>query len=146
MWKCECGEFNNEELEFCVKCERVRLTEAVAEPQKKKQVSTRAMFRRVQDFILLDIAFCAMVALYCLIVDDVVTILPAQQFATAVPEVAKTTLPIIVIVLFQVLLAINILRMLYGTALSSERNNLFLQRIYKMLKEKDDEGKKGGSA
>ena len=140
MWKCECGEFNNDDLVFCVACERPRLTEAGRAPEQLKQLSTQAMFRRIQDFILFDIAFCATVALYCVFVDG--WLLPLESLG-AVPEVFKTTLPIIAIILFQILLAINVLRMLYQAALNSERNTVFLHRLYQMLKESD--GKKGGS-
>ncbi len=145
MWKCECGEFNNDEFEFCVSCERVRLTGPAAESDEKKQLTTRALFRRIQDFVLFDIAFCAMVALYCLFVEDVLKILPTEEFgAVEVPQAMRTTLPIIAIILFQILLAINVLRMLYASALNSERNSLFLQRVYQMLKEKEDEKKGTG--
>jgi hypothetical protein len=145
MWKCECGEFNNDDLEFCVSCQAVRLAAPGAEPGEKKQLTVRAMFRRIQDFVLLDIAFCAMVALYCFFVDDIGRALAPQDFeATEVPVALKTTLPIIAVVLFQVLLVINILRMIYSSALSSERNNLFLQRIYRMLKENPGGKKKSG--
>lgn len=143
MWKCECGEFNNDDLEFCVSCDRVRLGGFPKELNQRKQVSTRDVFRRIQDFILFDIAFCAMVALYCFFVEDIGKFLPWQQFGKVeVPEALKTTLPIIAIILFQVLLLINVLRMLYGSALNTERNNLFLERIYQMLKEKEREKKK----
>lgn len=143
MWKCECGEFNNDELEFCVRCDRVRLSAPSAEPNQRKQLTAKDMFRRIQDFILFDVAFCAMVALYCLFVEDIWKLLPGQQFVEVpVPEALKTTLPIIAIVLFQVLLVINILRMLYSSALNSERNTLFLQKIYQMLKEKEQDKKK----
>jgi len=143
MWKCECGEFNNDELEFCVRCERVRLSTSPTESGQRKQLTAKDMFRRIQDFILFDVAFCAMVAMYCLFVEDIWKLLPGQQFTEVpVPEALKTTLPIIAIILFQVLLVINILRMLYSSALSSERNSLFLQKIYQMLKEKDQDRKK----
>lgn len=139
MWKCECGEFNNDDLEFCGQCERPRLSDAAG---RGKQVTTRSMFRRIQDFILFDIAFCAMVALYCVIVDG--KVLPAERFGTIeVPEVLKTTLPIIAIILFQILLVINVLRMLYTSALTSEKNSILLRRIYQMLK-KDQNNKPGG--
>jgi len=142
MWQCECGEFNNEEFEFCVSCARARLADSATE-SNKKQLTTRRMFRRIQDFILFDIAFCAMVALYCFFVEDIVRILPSRHFGSVqVPQALKTTLPIILIILFQVLLLINVLRMLYNSALNTERNNLFLQRIYQMLREKEDEKKK----
>ncbi len=134
MWKCECGEFNNDELEFCVSCDRPRLGDPTRQATEGKQLTIRSMFRRIQDFVVFDIAFCAMVALYCVFVDG--TLLPAERFGTIeVPEVLKTTLPIIAIILFQILLVINILRMLYSSALNSERNSLFLHRIYQMLKE-----------
>lgn len=143
MWKCECGEFNNDDLEFCVACQRVRLSEPAAQPDEKKEPTTRAIFRRIQDFILLDIAFCAMVALYCFFVEDIIKALAPPQFGTPqVSEALKTTLPIIAIILFQVLLLINILRMLYSSALSSEKNTLFLRRIYQMLKENEGSKKK----
>ncbi len=141
MWKCECGEFNNDDLEYCVKCDRPRLSAPGREADQTKQLTTRSMFRRIQDFILFDIAFCAMVALYCVFVDG--QLLPPERFGTIeVPQVLKTTLPIIAIILFQILLVINILRMLYNSALNSERNSLLLQRVYRMLKE--DENKKRG--
>jgi len=142
MWKCECGEFNNNDLDFCVRCQKIRLTDADAQSDQKKQLTTRAMFRRIQDFILFDIAFCAIVALYCFFV-ELGELVPELHFPKFdLPQVLKTTLPLIAIILFQVLLAINILRMLYGAAINSERNQLFLQRIYQMLSEKEDEKKK----
>jgi len=96
------------------------------------------MFRRIQDFILFDIAFCAMVALYCVSVEHIGNLLPPERFGRIeVPESLKTTLPIIAIILFQILLAINVLRMVYNSALNSEKNTLFLQRIYQMLKENE---------
>jgi hypothetical protein len=143
MWKCDCGEFNNDDLEFCVRCQRPRLTELEASRGKKAELKTKGMFRRIQDFILLDIAFCAMVALYCFLVEDIGKLLSPQQLGeVVVPEVLKTTLPIIAIVLFQILLLINVLRMLYDSALRSERNGLFLERIYRMLREESKEEKK----
>jgi hypothetical protein len=144
MWKCDCGEFNNDDLEFCVSCAMVRVADPTSHRTRKKQLSSRAMFRRIQDFLLFDIAFCSMVALYCFVADDIAHILPVQQFPNVeVPAVLKTTLPIIAIILFQVLLAVNVLRMLYSTALNSERNSLFLRQIYHMLKEKEDKEKPG---
>jgi len=101
------------------------------------------MFRRIQDFILFDIAFCAMVALYCVFVGRIAEFLsPEGTEAIKESQALTTTLPIIAVVLFQILLAINVLRMVYNSALNSERNSLLLQRIYRMLKE--GENKKGG--
>lgn len=136
MWKCECGEFNNDALELCVSCERPRLSSSNGQRSEKKEFTARAMFRRIQDFILFDVAFCAMVALYCVFVDG--KLLLPEQFTIDVPEVLKTTLPIIAIILFQILLAVNVLRMLYNSALNSERNSLLLQRMYQMLKEDEE--------
>jgi hypothetical protein len=142
MWKCECGEFNNDDLDFCVRCDRVRLTAPDSQSGEKKQLTTQGMFRRIQDFILFDIAFCAIVALYCFFV-ELGNIVPELDFLKLdLPQVLKTTLPIIAIILFQVLLMINVLRMLYGSAINSERNRLFLQRIYRMLSEKENEKNK----
>ncbi len=139
MWKCECGEFNNDDLEFCVSCERPRLSDLLASSTPKEQLGTRSTFRRIQDFILFDIAFCAMVALYCVLVEHIGSFLPPERFgAVEVPESLKTTLPIIAIILFQILLAINILRMLYNSALNSEKNSFLLRRVYQMLKEKEE--------
>jgi len=73
-----------------------------------------------------------MVALYCVLVDG--RLLPLKSFGP-VPDVFKTTLPIIAIILFQILLAINVLRMFYNSALNSERHTFLLQRIYQILKE-----------
>jgi hypothetical protein len=138
MWKCECGEFNNDDLEFCVSCGRVHLSESAQEANHNKQLATRSMFRKIQDFILFDVAFCAMVALYCFFVENIGNILPAREFAKVeVPQALKTTLPIIAIILFQILLVVHVLRMVYSSALNSERNSLFLQRIYQMLKESE---------
>ena len=142
MWKCECGEFNNDDLEFCVSCERPRLSEPVPGSTPKKQLGTRSTFRRIQDFILFDIAFCAMVALYCVLVEHISSFLPPERFgAVEVPESLKTTLPIIAIILFQILLAVNILRMLYNSALNSEKNSFLLRRVYQMLKEKEEKNR-----
>ena len=139
MWKCECGEFNNEDFEFCVSCERPRLSAPPGSRASGKRLTTRSAFRRIQDFILFDIAFCAMVALYCVLVEYIGYILPPERFGTVeVPQSLRTTLPIIAVVLFQILLAINILRMLYNSALNSERNSFLLHRIYQILKEKDE--------
>lgn len=96
MWKCECGEFNNDELEFCVRCDRVRLSTPSAELNQRKQLTAKDMFRRIQDFILFDIAFCAMVALYCLFVEDIWKLLPGQQFVEIpVPEPSKQLSPLL---------------------------------------------------
>ena len=142
MWKCECGEFNNDEHDFCVRCQKVRLTPPEAQPTGKKELSIRAMFRRMQEFILFDVAFCAMIALYCVFVEYIDTILPPERFGVIeVPESLKTTLPIIAVILFQVLLVVNILRMLYSVAVNGERNRVFLERIHRLLTEKKDEDK-----
>jgi cellulose synthase/poly-beta-1,6-N-acetylglucosamine synthase-like glycosyltransferase len=142
MWKCECGEFNNDEHDFCVQCQKVRLTPPEAQPAGQKELSTRGMFRRMQEFILFDIAFCAMIALYCVFVEYIDIILPPERFGVIeVPESLKTTLPIVAVILFQVLLVVNILRMVYSVAVNAERNRLFLERIHRLLTEKKDEGK-----
>jgi hypothetical protein len=143
MWKCECGEFNNDKLEFCVSCQRPRLSEPL-DASVPKKLSTRSAFRRIQDFILFDIAFCAMVALYCVMVEYIGNVLPPERFGVIeVPQSLKTTLPIIAIILFQILLAINVLRMIYNSALNSEKNSLLLRQMYNMLKEKEEEKKRG---
>lgn len=142
MWKCECGEFNNDEHDFCLTCQKVRLTPPDAQATGPKELPTQAMFRRMQEFVLFDIAFCAMIALYCVFVEYIDWILPPERFGPiVVPESLKTTLPIIAVILFQMLLVVNVLRMLYSLAVNTERNRVLLDRIHQLLTQKKDGNK-----
>jgi hypothetical protein len=142
MWKCECGEFNNDEHDFCLTCQKVRLSPPDAQATGTKELPTQAMFRRMQEFVLFDVAFCAMIALYCVFVEYIDMILPPERFGVIeVPESLKTTLPIIAVILFQMLLVVNVLRMLYTLAVNAERNRAFLHRIHQLLTQKKDGNK-----
>lgn len=142
MWKCECGEFNNDEQDFCQACHRVRLNPPDAQATGVKELPTEGMFRRMQEFVLFDVAFCSMIALYCVFVEYIDKILPPERFGPiVVPESLKTTLPIIAVILFQILLVVNVLRMLYSLAVNAERNRVFLHRIHDLLAQKKDGNK-----
>ena len=121
MWQCECGEFNNDRTQFCLKCGQIKILDIDTVEKNldaESEYHTQAMFRRIQDFLLFDIAFTALIALYCF----------WRKFDVA--------LPIIVLILTQILLVVNILRMFYKSALNSERNSIFLQRIYEIVSER----------
>jgi len=133
MWRCECGEFNNDEHDFCVTCKRVRVEEEIEEGISCNVSTLEVMFRRVQDFILIDIALLAIIALYCFLAE------------------LKEAVPIVVLLLFQIILVTNLLRMLYQAAMTSERNSIFLHKIHKLLLEQraeneNKEEKNGGPA
>ena len=115
MWQCDCGEFNNDEHDFCTGCKQVRVTQDENYDPEKHAVKLENMFKRVQDFVLADIALCALIALYCFIIG------------------LKEAVPIIVILLFQILLVLGILRMIYQASLTSERNSIYLNKIHKLI-------------
>jgi len=121
MWQCECGEFNNDEADFCAACNQVRVAKDEQYEPEKHALALQAIFRRMQDFIVVDIALSALVALYC--------------FMTGL----KNALPIIVLLLFQIILVTGLLRMLYQLAITAERNSIFISKIHKLLLEREKE-------
>ena len=121
MWQCECGEFNNEEVDFCGSCKQVKVAKNEQYEPEKHASALENIFRRMQDFVVVDIALSALVALYC--------------FITGL----KQALPIIVLVLFQTLLIAGLLRMIYQLAMTAERNSIFISKIHKLLLERGSE-------
>lgn len=118
MWQCECDEFNNDDHDFCVVCKRIRVDKGTKHDPTPHVGHIEGMFRRIQDFILIDVAFMALIALYC--------------FFSGLKE----AVPVIVLLLFQIFLMVNLLRMIYQAAMTAERNSVFLHKIYELLLEK----------
>ena len=123
MWTCECGEFNNDGASFCVACKKVRIVDKQKEDIKEAVHETENMFRKIQEFILLDIA------LLCIVAD------PDDK-------VIAYILLFIVVILFQLFLLIGILRMFYKSAINAERNTYFLQKIYELVKQEEAKDEK----
>ena len=121
MWQCECGEFNNEGIDFCGSCKQVKVSKDEQYQPEKQASALESVFRRMQDFVVVDIALSALVALYCFIIG------------------LKEALPIIVLLLFQTLLITGLLRMIYQLAMTSERNSIFISKIHKLLLERESE-------
>ncbi len=132
MWTCECGEFNNDGASFCVACKKVRITDKEKENMEEVVHETENMFRKIQEFILLDIAILCVVAVASFVV----------AMYTELEQDYKTIIYIglfIVIILFQLMLVIGVLRMFYSSAVNAERNTFFLQKIYQLIKEEEEE-------
>ena len=127
MWQCECGEFNNDELSYCIACNKVRIEKKKEKGPEKIILTTDSMFRRIQDFILFDIAFTALIAVYCF-------------WRGKNLEAFEGICAIIVLILFQLLLVINLLRMFYNAVINAERNTFFLQKIYEIMRERKEIG------
>ena len=131
MWTCECGEFNNDGASFCVACKKVRIADKDKESMKEIVHETESMFRKIQEFILLDIAMLCVVAVASFFV----------AMYTELEQDYKTIIYIglfIVIILFQLMLVIGMLRMFYSSAVNAERNTFFLQKIYQLMKEEEE--------
>lgn len=120
MWQCECSAFNNDEHNFCPACKRIRVDdESTSIDPSEKAANIEAMFRRIQDFILIDVAFMAIIALYCFL------------------SGLKEAVPVIVLLLFQIFLVVNLIRLVYQVAMTTERNSVFLHKIHDLLLEKN---------
>jgi hypothetical protein len=135
MWTCECGEFNNDDASFCVACKKVRIADKDKESMKEIVHETENMFRKIQEFILLDIAMLCVVAVVSFVV----------AMYTELEQDYKTIIYIglfIVIILFQLMLVIGMLRMFYSSAVNAERNTFFLQKIYQLMKEEEEKADK----
>ena len=135
MWHCECGEFNNDQASFCVACKRVRITGETTEDVGKAVHATESMFRKIQEFILLDIALLALVAIVSFLISK-------WSGFNSDEKIYAYVMLFIVIILFQLFLMIAILRMLYNAAINAERTTFFLQKIYELIKH--DEEKSDG--
>ena len=130
MWTCECGEFNNDQASFCVACKKVRITDKQKDDMKESVHETENMFRKIQEFVLLDIAILFVVAAVSFFV---------AMYTELEPDY-KTIIYIglfIVVILFQLILLIGILRLFYSSAINAERNTFFLQKIYELVKEEE---------
>jgi hypothetical protein len=145
MWQCECGEFNNEESVYCVRCNKLRVVKEPASARQVTQTNTESVFRRIQEFILLDIAVTALLVVYCFWrasqrveihgPDGEVFTMPAVSF--------DSVIPLLVVVILQMGLLVHLMRAFYRTAINSERNSIFLQKIYENyegLAEEEEEG------
>jgi hypothetical protein len=146
MWQCECGEFNNEESSYCVQCNKLRVIKAKAPRRPAAPANTETVFRRIQDFILLDIAVTALLVVYCFwrasqSVDVNMEVKYPEGTGTfAIPGLAfEAVIPLLVVVILQMALVVQLLRAFYRVALSSERNAIFLQKIYQNLEGTDEE-------
>lgn len=135
MWTCECGEFNNDEASFCVACKKVRIVDKQKEDIKEAVHETENMFRKIQEFILLDIALLCIVAIVSFVVAVYADFDPDDK-------VIAYILLFIVVILFQLFLLIGILRMFYNAAINAERNTFFLQKIYELVKQDETKAEK----
>jgi hypothetical protein len=138
MWQCECGEFNNDEGSFCVACKKVRISEQSKDDIKKTVHATESMFRKIQEFILLDIALLALVAVVSFLIQG-------WSGLETDGKIYAYVLLFVVVILFQLFLLIGILRMFYNAAVNSERNSFFLQRIYELIKHEEEKDEESGS-
>jgi hypothetical protein len=148
MWQCECGEFNNEDNTYCVRCNKIRVIKEQASARQRAPVNTDSIFRRIQDFILLDIGLTALVVVYCfwrasqkvqLVEVDGEQYLPRSVAFEAV-------IPILLVLIIQMGLLVHVLRVFYRTAINSERNSIFLQKIYEKYEGLDEEDEPEESA
>ena len=132
MWQCECGEFNNEESSYCVQCNKLRVIKAKAPARPATPTNTETVFRRIQDFILLDIAVTALLVVYCFWrASQPVQIKSPDGEEFTMPAVAfESVVPLLLVVILQMWLLVYLLRAFYRVALTSERNAIFLQKIY----------------
>lgn len=150
MWQCECGEFNNEESTYCVQCNKLRVVKVKAKPPARPApTNTETIFRRIQDFILLDIAVTALLVVYCFWrASQPVQIRAAESGEVlTMPGVAfESVVPLLLAVILQMWLLVYLLRAFYRVALSSERNAVFLQKIYQSLEGTEEEEKAEESA
>ena len=133
MWQCECGEFNNDDNAFCVRCNKIRVIEERARTRQRAPMNTQTMFRRIQDFILLDIALTALLVVYCFWrASEKLPIEEGSDGTLFLPRNVpfEAVIPVLVVVILQFGLLVHLLRAFYHTAMSSERNSIFLQKIY----------------
>jgi hypothetical protein len=132
MWQCECGEFNNDESTYCVRCNKVRPVTETATTRQRTPTNTESLFRRIQDFILLDIAFTALMVVYCFWrASQKMEVTTPDGETFMVPGLAfEGAIPLLLVVIFQLWVAVYLVRAFYRTAINSERNSIFLQRIY----------------
>jgi hypothetical protein len=139
MWQCECGEFNNEDSAYCLRCNKLRVIKDKVAERQQTASNTQTVFRRIQDFILLDIGVTALLVVYCfwrasqsIDVTTEVEYSAGKGHATfAVPGLAfEAVIPLLVVVILQMALLVHLLRVFYRTAINSERNSIFLQKIY----------------
>ena len=135
MWTCECGEFNNDQASFCVACKKVRISDKKMEDVSNAVHATEGMFRKIQDFILLDIALLCIVAVVSFII-EMYTKFDFQN------KIIIYILIFIIAVIFQLFLLIGILRMFYSAAVNAERNTFFLQKIYELMKHEEEKPEK----
>jgi len=142
MWQCECGEFNNEENTYCVRCNKVRVIKERARARRQTPTNTDTLFRRIQDFILLDIAVTALVVVYCFWrASQGVPIEEGADGMFYVPRgiAFEAVIPLLLVVILQLGLLVHVLRVLYKSAITSERNSIFLQKIYETYEGLADE-------
>jgi hypothetical protein len=132
MWQCECGEFNNEESTYCVRCNKVRVIEEKARARQRGPMNTDTVFRRIQDFVLFDVAVTALVVVYCFWqASQKVRIeeIDGEQFISRGMGF-ESVIPLLLVVILQLGLLVHLLRIFYHVAVTSERNSIFLQKIY----------------
>lgn len=148
MWQCECGEFNNEENAYCVRCNKLRVIKDWARARQRRPMNTEAIFRRIQDFILLDVAVTALLVVYCFwrASQKVQIEGPNGELFTMRGVAFESVIPLLVVVIMQMGLLVHLLRVLYRTAINSERNSIFLQKIYEKYEGIAEEDEKEESA
>ncbi len=148
MWQCECGEFNNDESTFCVRCNKLRVVKEPKAARQRTPTNTDTLFRRIQDFILLDIAFTALVVVYCFWrASQKMEVITPKGETFMVPGLAfEAAIPLLLVVIFQIWVAVYLLRAFYRTAINSERNSMFLQKIYEKYEGLADEEEETESA
>jgi hypothetical protein len=148
MWQCECGEFNNEESAYCVRCNKVRVIKEKARARQRAPMNTDTVFRRIQDFVLFDIAVTALVVVYCVWqASQKVRIeeIDGEQFISRGMGF-ESVIPLLLVVILQLGLLIHLLRVFYHIAITSERNSIFLQKIYETYEGIAEEEGEEGSA
>jgi hypothetical protein len=132
MWKCECGEFNNEESDYCVRCNKLRVIKERSGARQREPMNTDTMFRRIQEFILLDVAVIGLLVVYCFWrASQRVEIEGPDGQVFSMPAVSfDSVIPLLMVIILQMGLLVHLLRAFYRTAVNSERNSIFLQKIY----------------
>lgn len=148
MWQCECGEFNNEESVYCVRCDKLRVIKDKAADRQQKSANTETAFRRIQDLVLLNLAVIALLVVYCLWrASQPVEIKGPNDEIYTMPAISfEAIIPVLFLVAIQMWLLIRLLRVFYRTAVNSERNSIFLQKIYEKYEGIADEDEDKESA
>ncbi|MBN1916446.1 MAG: hypothetical protein JW889_00940 [Verrucomicrobia bacterium] len=148
MWQCECGEFNNEESNYCVQCNKLRVAKTKTPVRAAPPTNTESVFRRIQDFILFDIAATALLVVYCFWrASQSVEVRGSEGEVYKMPALAfESVVPLLLVVIMQLWLLVYLLRALYRVALTSERNSVFLQKIYQKYEGIEEEAEGGESA